>query len=319
MPFSDQNPLLSGLAMPQASPERSTTASLMRLSDVNGDQAKHSTHPTLTDVNIHAMTPSGFSASGLETSGIAASHTMTLGTPTSQSVTKGSQQALSIHRAVDPSMTASVASSLTDPSLPQPTATASPSKNADFQSLMVNMQPTSLSTLPMAADLAQNMSNVNGANVAAPPTNTVQVSAEWAPVRVDTQAGKWGEQMMQVLQDRITLQANQSLQEARIRLDPPELGKLDVIVRMEGDRLSVQLNASAVATRDALVQVSDRLRAELQNDHFVHVDVNVGAEQQGQKRQDNDDAQQGIFAARDIHAESDTHTFTSEHWLNVHA
>ncbi|MCV6021474.1 flagellar hook-length control protein FliK, partial [Escherichia coli] len=67
---------------------------------------------------------------------------------------------------------------------------------------------------------------------------------------MDTSAGKWGEQMMQVLHDRVTLQAQQSVQEAKIRLDPPDLGKLDLLVRVEGDRLSVQINANTAATRE---------------------------------------------------------------------
>lgn len=145
--------------------------------------------------------------------------------------------------------------------------------------------------------------------------------AEWAAVRVDTSSGKWGEQMMQVLQDRVTLQAQQNLQEAKIRLDPPELGKLDLLVRVEGDRLSVQINANTAATREALMQVSERLRTELQEQNFVHVDVNVGSDQ-GQERQAHDGAQEeaNIFAARETSA-FQTHTTTnySEHWLNTQA
>lgn len=126
---------------------------------------------------------------------------------------------------------------------------------------------------------------------------------------------------MQVLQDRVTLQAQQNLQEAKIRLDPPELGKLDLLVRVEGDRLSVQINANTAATREALMQVSERLRTELQEQNFVHVDVNVGSDQ-GQGRQANDGAQEeaNIFAARETNA-FQTHTTTnySEHWLNTQA
>ena len=55
-----------------------------------------------------------------------------------------------------------------------------------------------------------------------------------------------------------------------------------MMVRVDGDRLSVQINANHAAVRDALVQVSERLRAELQQQQFVHVDVNVGSEDQGQ-------------------------------------
>lgn len=158
------------------------------------------------------------------------------------------------------------------------------------------------------------------AQVHAPSATTTVNAPEWASVRIDTQAGKWGEQMLQVLHDRVTLQAQQHLQEAKIRLDPPDLGKLDLVVRVEGDRLSVQINANAAATREALMQVSDRLRAELQSQNFVHVDVNVCADQGGQRQSSSQDeaATHPIFAARDTGDEPFTASL-SEHWLSTHA
>lgn len=167
-----------------------------------------------------------------------------------------------------------------------------------------------------APSLGQAQAQVHASSAATTAVN----SPEWASVRIDTQAGKWGEQMLQVLHDRVTLQAQQHLQEAKIRLDPPDLGKLDLVVRVEGDRLSVQINANAAATREALMQVSDRLRAELQSQNFVHVDVNVGADQGGQRQSSSQDeaATHPIFAARDTGDEPFTASL-SEHWLSTHA
>lgn len=150
-------------------------------------------------------------------------------------------------------------------------------------------------------------------------TPATMASPEWAPVRVDTSQGKWGEQMMQVLQDRVTLQAQQNLQEARIRLDPPDLGKLDLLVRVEGDRLSVQINANTVATREALIQVSERLRADLQNQHFVHVDVNVGDGESGASRHSHPEDDLHIFAARESQDDTPSSVAYGDHWLNTQA
>lgn len=150
--------------------------------------------------------------------------------------------------------------------------------------------------------------------------NTAVATTEWAPVRIDPQAGKWGEQMLQVLNDRVTLQAQQNLQEARIRLDPPDLGKLDLMVRVEGDKLSVQLNANVAATREALVQVSERLRAELQNQSLMHVDVQIGG---GDKQESNDqpnrEQSSTIFANERHESGSNNATAfsTDEHWLST--
>jgi flagellar hook-length control protein FliK len=187
----------------------------------------------------------------------------------------------------------------------------------------LSSQPALQTPLQAIAAVANGSANVVN-DLASPPsqalaTTSATTSAEWASVRVDTSAGKWGEQMLQVLNDRVTLQAQQNLQEAKIRLDPPDLGKLDLMVRVEGDRLSVQINANTAATREALMQVSERLRAELQNQNFVHVEVNVGSDKgrEGQHDPQSDD-DITVFSANNHHDDSTTFT-QSEHWLNTQA
>ena len=176
----------------------------------------------------------------------------------------------------------------------------------------------------VASTLISNAQPAELNHVSNVPTPKLQSGGtEWASMQIDTKAGKWGEQMMQVLHDRVTLQAQQNMQEAKIRLDPPELGKLDLLVRVEGDRLNVQINANAAATREALVQISERLRAELQQQNFVHVDVNVGSDQGGGQQNHNESQEEAntpIFSARE--SSNGQHTFTamsSEHWLNTQA
>ncbi|MDD1781872.1 flagellar hook-length control protein FliK [Enterovibrio sp. ZSDZ35] len=311
VPFSEQNPLLGALSLPTEHSEGSAVTPHLNLNGVVGEQAE--SHATANVAVMHSLVHEK------SPSGLGSSPTMALGTTLSDAVRKDSPQTLPVHRGINTSLLSATASPLAEHSLPQPATPTPPSKTADVQSLILNMQPSAISGLPVTADLSLSVSTATAPNISPPATSTVQTSAEWAPIRVDTQAGKWGEQMMQVLQDRVTLQANQNLQEARIRLDPPDLGKLDVIVRVEGDRLNVQLNASAVATREALVQVSERLRAELQSEHFVHVDVNVGSEQHERKNQEPDESPTGIFSSREVGGDNETHYFASEHWLNVHA
>ncbi|WP_061009624.1 flagellar hook-length control protein FliK [Vibrio sp. CUB2] len=206
------------------------------------------------------------------------------------------------------------------PNAPQTSSTSALKVSASDLQTLLN-QPAQGQVLVASSQVQTTTGTVPHSNPTSPLTATQAQGAEWAAVRVDTSSGKWGEQMMQVLQDRVTLQAQQNLQEAKIRLDPPELGKLDLLVRVEGDRLSVQINANTAATREALMQVSERLRTELQEQNFVHVDVNVGSDQ-GQERQAHDGAQEeaNIFAARETNA-FQTHTTTnySEHWLNTQA
>lgn len=206
------------------------------------------------------------------------------------------------------------------PNAPQTSATSTLKVSASDLQTLLN-QPVQGQVLAANSQAQTTTGAALHSNPISPLAATQAQGAEWAAVRVDTSSGRWGEQMMQVLQDRVTLQAQQNLQEAKIRLDPPELGKLDLLVRVEGDRLSVQINANTAATREALMQVSERLRTELQEQNFVHVDVNVGSDQ-GQERQAHDGAQEeaNIFAARETNA-FQTHTTTnySEHWLNTQA
>ncbi|KLN66204.1 hypothetical protein ZX61_04830 [Vibrio sp. VPAP30] len=188
---------------------------------------------------------------------------------------------------------------------------SSPSVNQSLQNVLQTISHTA--SQPQLATATQPNALV-----------TQSQGSEWAAVKVDTHAGKWGEQMMQVLHDRVSLQAQQSMQEAKIRLDPPELGKLDLLVRVEGDRLSVQINANATATREALMQVSDRLRAELQNQNFVHVDVNVGSGDSDQHRSPHQQEQEKHILSSATFSDtgtttSDSSNTHSEHWLSTHA
>lgn len=174
--------------------------------------------------------------------------------------------------------------------------------------------------LPSAPqDLAISPTHHTLHNTSHPSMASQAQGTEWASIKVDTSAAKWGEQMMQVLHDRVTLQAQQNMQEAKIRLDPPELGKMNLIVRVEGDTLNVQINANAASTREALVQVSDRLRAELQNQNFINVNVNVGSDGSSQQQTAKQAADEiTVFSARDTRTSSPLSNL-SEHWLSTQA
>ncbi|NOH73332.1 flagellar hook-length control protein FliK [Vibrio pectenicida] len=178
------------------------------------------------------------------------------------------------------------------------------------------------SAAPITMTALQNGLSATPIQTQAQPSNNLEASsptAQWAVIKVDTSAAKWGEQMMQVLHDRVSVQAQQNLQQAQIRLDPPELGKMDLLVRVEGDKLSVQIHANSSATREALMQVSDRLRAELQNHNFLHVDVNVGSGDTPQGQSNRSDEQHAVIFDSNEHPDNQLSLSPSEHWLSTHA
>jgi len=107
-------------------------------------------------------------------------------------------------------------------------------------------------------------------------------------LKLQAPEAKWGEQMLHALRENVDLQIQQKIQTATIRLDPPELGSMEILLSHESGRLNVQLSAASADVARLLQQTSDRLRQELVGQHFVQVNVQVGADsggQQGQQRQ----------------------------------
>lgn len=107
-------------------------------------------------------------------------------------------------------------------------------------------------------------------------------------LRLEGNDAQRGEQMMQALRNSVQLQVQQNQQVATIRLDPPELGSLEIQVSQESGRISIQISAAQADTLRLLQQTSDRLRHELLNQQFVQVSVQVGGEgHSGQQSRQN--------------------------------
>ncbi|CAE6917291.1 flagellar hook-length control protein FliK [Vibrio alginolyticus] len=96
-----------------------------------------------------------------------------------------------------------------------------------------------------------------------------------------------GQRLVSMLSDKITLQASSQANKATIRLDPPELGKIDLTVTLERDRLSVQINSTNASVREAITQTVERLRAELVQENFLEVTVNIGNDDKSDSSQHN--------------------------------
>lgn len=123
---------------------------------------------------------------------------------------------------------------------------------------------------------------------AAERPQTTQPQALERAVKLQAPEARWGEQMLHALRENVGMQLQQKIQSATIRLDPPELGSMEILLSHESGRLNVQLTAVNADVARLLQQTSDRLRQELISQHFVQVNVQVGADsggQQGQQRQ----------------------------------
>ncbi|QLE87572.1 hypothetical protein FLM48_22335 [Shewanella sp. Scap07] len=113
-------------------------------------------------------------------------------------------------------------------------------------------------------------------NVASKPTQATPVS-QWGPVTIATAAPQLqqAQQLLTPLREQLRFQIDQQIKTAELRLDPPSLGKVELNIRLDGDRLHIQMHAANAAVRDSLLMGLDRLRSELANDHGGQVNVDI--------------------------------------------
>lgn len=140
---------------------------------------------------------------------------------------------------------------------------------------------TLLERLPASAAEGDKVAPATSAN----QQTAAQPLAAERPLKLHAPQAQWGEQMLQSLREHVDLQINQRIQNATIRLDPPELGSLEIYLSHESGRLSVQLSAANADVVRLLQQTSERLRQELVGQNFVQVNVQVSADAQGGRQQ----------------------------------
>ncbi|RUO71616.1 flagellar hook-length control protein FliK [Idiomarina ramblicola] len=80
----------------------------------------------------------------------------------------------------------------------------------------------------------------------------------------------------QKLQERINIMMSRNIQRADIRLDPPELGSVQIRVNMSGEQASVQFQVQSAQARDAVETAMPRLREMLEQQGINLTDTQVG-------------------------------------------
>lgn len=105
-----------------------------------------------------------------------------------------------------------------------------------------------------------------------------------APLAVPKDGGMLGAQLHQALGERLSLQVNNHIQHATIRLDPPEMGRLEIAIQVEAGKIQVQITAGQSDVYRALQQVSNELRQALTEQHYVEADVQIFSQQPGQQQ-----------------------------------
>ncbi|WP_024911185.1 flagellar hook-length control protein FliK [Chania multitudinisentens] len=107
-----------------------------------------------------------------------------------------------------------------------------------------------------------------------------------ASLKLNVNDANWAQQLQNALGERLQMQVREQTQHATIRLDPPEMGKLNISLHIENGRMQVQLNASHADVYRALQQTSNELRQSLMEQNFVQVNVQVSSQSRQQQGKD---------------------------------
>lgn len=154
------------------------------------------------------------------------------------------------------------------------------------------MTAATVSTVPLAEGQWAGLSYAGAVSVPLAETAVTQPAltgamASTEPVlerglKLIAPQARWGEQMLNALRETVEIQVQQRFQQATIRLDPPELGSLEIFISHESGRLSVHISAAQTDVARLLAHSSERMRQELVQQNLLHVDVQVSSDARGQ-------------------------------------
>ncbi len=159
-------------------------------------------------------------------------------------------------------------------------------KVANFQSHQVARESAQSSVLEFGSR-ELGLSSANSLSSASPSAHAnqsqvVQLSLRQAgdqPVHMQEVIARFNPVMKQQL---VTMVKN-GVQQAEIRLDPPELGSMMVRVQVQGDQTQVQFQAAQPQTRELLEQAIPRLRDMLSEQGMELTDSQVSQENHSQQ------------------------------------
>ena len=149
--------------------------------------------------------------------------------------------------------------------------------------------PTTVATT--VAAVAGSVEPLANTGVSAPTAALAGSSTTAEPVlerglKLAAPQARWGEQMLHALRETVEVQVQQRFQQATIRLDPPELGSLEIFISHESGRLSVHISAAQTDVARLIASTSERLRQELVEQNTLQVQVQVSSDSQGHSQRE---------------------------------
>ncbi len=109
-------------------------------------------------------------------------------------------------------------------------------------------------------------------------SENVQTAQARLKLDMPPNAVQWNDQISK----RVAIMNSEGLQSARIQLDPPELGALEIKIKVQNDQVNVAFTSNHAVVRDALESQAPRLREMMEQEGINLADVNVS--EQGQQQ-----------------------------------
>ncbi|ABO23240.1 flagellar hook-length control protein FliK [Shewanella loihica] len=171
--------------------------------------------------------------------------------------------------------------------------------------LAVTMSPKAGEMPDAAADTKLNalsLQGLQGARNEVLPQYQVSIKPQGEPV---TQMQEMIHKFSPVMRQQLVAMVSQGVQQAEIRLDPPELGHMMVRVQVQGDQTQVQFHVTQTQTRDLVEQAIPRLRELLAEQGMQLTDSNVsqGGKEQGGNGEQGEGVGHGLSEMDEISAE----------------
>jgi len=162
---------------------------------------------------------------------------------------------------------------------------------------------------PDAASLLQSYTQTSQ-SLDAPPRGASPMPSFTVGTPMDQNG--WG----QAMGERLVMLAKQDVQQARLQLNPRELGPVQVSILVKDDAATLTFTAMHAVTREALDAELPRLRQMLQDNGFDDVTITVNQEDNrglaGRNGEDQDGKEGRSGLSDDDSAEQDSGTGTAE-------
>ncbi|MCU7938928.1 MAG: flagellar hook-length control protein FliK [gamma proteobacterium symbiont of Bathyaustriella thionipta] len=122
--------------------------------------------------------------------------------------------------------------------------------------------------------------------------NTVQsLSQTTSSLEVKAGVGKAG--WNQSFSNQIVMMANNAIQQAKIRLNPMNLGPVEAMVKLSGETAVVNLTSLHLTTKEAMESAIPRLKEMLNENGFSQVDVNLSHQDKREQQEAGLDSNSG--------------------------